>query len=352
MRDPKRLKELLTNSEKPVQIIFAGKAHPLDNGGKDLIKQIVHFARDEEIRNHIVFLENYDINVARYLVQGVDLWLNTPRRPYEASGTSGMKVIPNGGLNLSILDGWWDEGFDADVGWAIGAGESYNDPNYQDEVEGKALYDVLENDVIPLFYDIGWGGLPRHWIARMKKSMTKLCPMFNTNRMVREYTEKYYSKAINNWKNLSADNFARTKNLIKWKQFIKDNWHSVQIVNAGVQKKEVEVGFALKIEAEIIIGKLKPEDITVQIFNGPIDSDYGIIDSNTDNMKCTGQMQEGLYKYEGFILCDESGLYGYSVRIMPNHPDLNDQFGLEYMRWIGDDTPQPVHADVAVDLSV
>jgi len=348
LRDMERLIKIMTDSERPVQFIFAGKAHPHDNGGKDLIKQIVHFGRDESIRSHIIFLENYDINVARYLVQGVDLWLNTPRRPLEASGTSGMKVIPNGGLNLSVLDGWWCEGYDTDTGWAIGAGESYDDPNYQDEVESKALYDVLENEIVPLFYDTGTDGLPRHWIAKMKKSIMKLSPIFNTNRMVKEYTDTFYMKAYKNWKNLSADSFARTKELVKWKRFVNDHWHEVQIINAGVQKKEVEVGFALKIEAEIKLGSLKPEDVTVQIYNGPLDGDYNIVDSNTDVMKYTGPVQDDLYSYEGFIPCDESGLFGYSVRIMPNHPDLTDQFGLEHMRWLGDTIEHPKTENVAV----
>ena len=342
LRDPERLKKLLTNKERPVQIIFAGKAHPLDNGGKDLIKQIVHFARHQDLRKHIIFLENYDISVARYLVQGVDLWINNPRRPHEASGTSGMKVVPNGGLNLSILDGWWVEGYDLDNGWAIGAGEEYDDPNYQDEVESKALFDVLENEVIPLYYDRTSDGLPRLWIGRMKKSMMKLAPVFNTNRMVQEYTERYYLKAKENWDNLSADNFARTKQLVMWKQFVRDNWNQVKIVNAGVQKKEVEVGFALKVEAEVAVGQLKPEDIQVQILSGQLNSNYDIVEPNIEKMECTGQVSEGLFKYEGYIPCDESGLFGYSLRVMPYHRDMSDQFGLELMRWIGDIVPSQV----------
>jgi len=345
LRDPQRLKRLLTNPDQPVQFIFAGKAHPLDNGGKDLIKQIVHFARQEDIRKHIVFLENYDMNVARYLVQGVDLWVNNPRRPHEASGTSGMKVVPNGGLNLSILDGWWCEGYNVDVGWAIGAGEEYDDPNYQDEVESKALFDALENEVIPLFYSLSSDGLPREWIRRMKQSMMSLSPVFNTNRMVQEYTEKFYMNARINWKNLSSDDFAKAKNLVKWKQFVKDNWNQVKIVNAGVQKKEVEVGFALKVETEVKLGGLKPKDVKVQVLSGLLDSDYNIVSPEKDLMKCIGQVHEDLYKYEGYVPCDESGLFGYSLRLMPDHPDMADQFGLELMRWIGDevgieDTPR------------
>lgn len=354
LRDKDRLRRLLTSSDRPVQFIFAGKSHPLDNGGKDLIREIVHFARREDIRKHMVFIENYDINVARYLVQGVDLWLNTPRRPHEASGTSGMKVIPNGGLNMSILDGWWCEGYDMDTGWAIGAGEDYDDPNYQDEVESKALYEVLENEVIPLFYDLGSDSIPRRWITMIKKSMTKLSPVFNTNRMVREYTEKYYMKAYQNWKNLSADAFAKTKSLVHWKHNIRQNWRQVQIVNAGVQKKEVEVGFALKVEAEIKLGALKPDDVIVQIFSGPLNTDFHITNQSLDNMAFTGKVSDDHYMYEGYIPCDESGLFGYSIRIMPYHPDMTDQFGLELMRWIGQTAPplphQPLRPEPLPDI--
>jgi len=352
LRDRDRLKKLLKNKQRPVQFIFAGKAHPLDNGGKELIKEIVHFARQEDIRTNIVFLENYSINMARYLVQGVDLWLNTPRRPHEASGTSGMKVVPNGGLNLSILDGWWVEGYDYNHGWAIGAGEDYDDPNYQDEVESKALFDVLENDIIPLFYKLSSDGLPRQWIARMKESLMKLSPVFNTNRMVMEYTEKYYCNAYNNWENLAADNYTKTKRLVMWKQFIRDNWHLVKIVNAGVQKKEVEVGFALNTKAEITLGKLRPDDVKVQIISGPLDTEYNIIEANTEIMKCIGQVHDDLFKYEGYIPCDESGLFGYSLRILPSHEDMSDQFGLELLRWIGDEIEKPVLGNAKIKSEV
>jgi glycogen phosphorylase len=334
LRDPQRLKRILTDKEFPVQIIFAGKAHPRDNGGKDLIRQIVHFARDEEIRRHIVFLENYDTNVARYLVQGVDVWLNTPRRPLEASGTSGMKILPNGGLNLSVLDGWWCEGFERDTGWAIGAGEEYDDQNYQDEVESKALYDILEKDVIPLFYERTHDGIPRHWISMMKSSMMKLCPLFSTNRMVQEYSQKYYIEAHHNWKKLSTDGFTKNKELARWKKDIQSKWNSVRIIRAGSQQQEVDIGFALKIQAEIMLGDLSPADVKVQVYNGRLDADYQIINGASEEMISVGQGQAGVYQYEGFVPCDESGSYGFSVRVTPYHQDMIDHFNLELMRWI------------------
>ncbi len=334
LRDKARLKKLLNNAERPVQFVFAGKAHPADKYGKELIKELIHFTREENIRNHIVFLENYDINVARYLVQGVDVWMNTPRRPMEASGTSGMKVIPNGGLNLSILDGWWCEGYETDTGWAIGAGEDYDDGNYQDAVESKNLYDVLENDLVPLFYNRQDDNLPRGWISMMKSSMRKLGPKFSTNRMVKEYTENFYMKAFKNWKSLSKENFSKTKSLVLWKQHVRDHWNKVNINNSEISGSGAEVGVALKVKAEIYLGELNPDDVVVQIYSGPLDIDRNIIESSPENMVCLDSSENGTYTYEGFIPCDESGLFGYSVRIFPSHEDMADNFHLELMRWI------------------
>jgi starch phosphorylase len=344
LRDPDRLRRLLTNESRPVQFIFAGKAHPRDNQGKDLIKQLVHFGRLESVRRSFVFLEDYDMNVARYLVQGVDVWLNTPQRPLEASGTSGMKVVPNGGLNLSVLDGWWNEGYDPDVGWAIGAGEEYNDPGYRDEVEGKSLFDVLENDLVPLFYELGSDRLPRKWIAKVKSSMKRLAPVFNTNRMVQEYAERFYLPALERWRKLSAGEFARVHESVRWKQWVRTNWHEVQILRAKVESTEVQAGGALRIEADIFLGQLHQTDVVVQIYSGPLDADYNITEGTARTMQFIDRPEEGTYRYEGAIPCQESGLFGYLVRVLPHHPDLNGHFGLEMMRWIGEGEKVPVAA--------
>ena len=192
LRDLDRLSRILNNPEMPVQIIFAGKAHPQDQEGKELIRQLVQVSHQERFRHRIVFIEDYDMEVARHLVQGVDVWLNTPLRPMEASGTSGMKVAFNGGLNLSVLDGWWCEGYQGNNGWAIGKGEVYEDVEYQNQVESRATYDLLEKEVVPLFYDRGSDGVPRAWVATMKASMQSLCPVFSTDRMVQEYAELSY----------------------------------------------------------------------------------------------------------------------------------------------------------------
>ena len=210
-------------------MIFAGKAHPKDREGKEVLKAVVSACQREELRRNLVFIEDYDLVVARYLVQGVDVWLNTPRRGMEASGTSGMKVVPNGGLNLSILDGWWCEGYRPEAGWAIGKGEDYQDHAYQDAVESSALYDLLESDVVPLFYGRAADGLPRAWIARMKRSMRLLTPAFSTNRMLWEYAERYYVPAAHCYERLAADGMAGARQIAAWKAAIRKGWGAVRI---------------------------------------------------------------------------------------------------------------------------
>ena len=219
LRDKDRLARILTNPKAPVQIIFAGKAHPQDNRGKELVKDVIAFARRPEMRRHVVFLEDYDMNIARYLVQGVDVWLNTPKPLHEASGTSGMKVPPNGGINMSVLDGWWHEGWDGENGWAIGDGRIYEDEDYQNHVEAESVYDLMEKELVPLFYERGADDIPRRWVGRMKASMQSISPLFSANRMVVEYVEQLYSPAARRWKRLEADDFAAGKELAEPSRF-------------------------------------------------------------------------------------------------------------------------------------
>ncbi|HEV8607987.1 MAG TPA: alpha-glucan family phosphorylase, partial [Tepidisphaeraceae bacterium] len=250
LRDPERLKRLLEDTKRPVQFIFAGKAHPADNEGKELIRAIVQFARAANIRRRIIFIENYDINVARYLVQGVDVWLNTPRRPYEASGTSGMKAAANGVLNCSVLDGWWVEGYQPDLGWAIGRGEVYSDANHQDQLESQALYDLLEKQIVPLFYDRGIDQVPRNWITRMKNCMRRLAPVFNTNRMVSEYAEKFYIRALDRGVLLAEDGLKRSVELAHAKDRLRQKWGGIKIVGVhSTGNGHYKVGQSLQVEA-------------------------------------------------------------------------------------------------------
>jgi starch phosphorylase len=335
LKDPIRLKKILTNKEHPVQFIFEGKAHPKDDYGKELIKKIVTFASDPEIRGKIIFLEDYDQSMARSLVQGVDVWMNNPRRPLEASGTSGMKVIANGGLNFSVLDGWWVEAFEIDpnVGWAIGKGEDYEDTAYQDDVESNALYNILEKEIIPLFYDRGTDGLPRAWIKKMKTSMRLLGPVFSTNRMVQEYTEKCYIPAYNNYKKLYENNFELTKNLAIWKIHLMEHWRELEIIKVESENlKELSVNDNLQVNAWVKLGLLKPEDVLVQMYYGSIDQNGHIVNGNSKDMEVSVQ-SDGIYHYKGTINCATSGLYGFTIRALPYHKDLVNPYEMHLIYW-------------------
>lgn len=326
LKDPERLKRILLNPERPVQIIFAGKAHPADGPGKEIIRQIVHFARQEEVRRHVVFLEDYDANLARYLVAGADVWLNTPRRPREASGTSGMKAVANGVLHVSTLDGWWNEAYSKDVGWAIGQGEVYADEDYQDQVEAEALYDLLEKEIIPLFYERGPDGVPRRWAERMRRAIAQLVPIYNTNRMVREYTERMYLPAHDRFSRLSADNMARARALASWLGKVRKGWTQVGIrsIEASREPDRISVGEQFDVQANIFLGELAPEDVVVELYFGRLDPDRGIIEPQVLQMEHAGADGDRVHTFQGTVACTQSGRFGYTVRVRPIHPDLPD----------------------------
>ncbi|MCD6518530.1 MAG: alpha-glucan family phosphorylase [Anaerolineae bacterium] len=325
--DLDRLIRILNDPERPVQIIFAGKAHPRDNAGKEFIRQIVHLARREELRRRVIFLEDYDMSLARYLVQGADVWLNTPRPGLEASGTSGMKASANGVLHLSTFDGWWCEGYSPEVGWRIGSGEIYEDERYGDEVEARTLYDLLEKDVIPLFYERGTDRLPRQWIAKMKNAMSKVAPFFNTHRMVREYTEQLYIPAARRYNRLAANDYQATKALVAWLNKLHQHWGEVRILSVESDAHdEIPVSAEINIRARIQLGTLTPEDVTVQVFHGTVGPEGEIREYKVNDMVTEGAGEDGTYIYTGVILCEKSGLSGFTVRILPHHPDLHTPY--------------------------
>jgi glycogen phosphorylase len=334
LRDVPRMMKILTDSKRPVQFLFAGKAHPRDDAGKEFIRQIVHFAQDEETRRRVVFLEDYDITIARYMVQGVDVWLNTPRRPLEASGTSGMKVLANGGLNLSILDGWWDEGYDSEVGWAIGSGEDYSDLEYQDRVESNALYSLLENDVVPLYYNRDSSAISRGWIAKMKSSMKKLCPLFNTNRMVAEYAERFYLPAAQRFQSLTENNSLRACSLVQWRSKIWQNWKSVQIDQVETEEHDsVKFGHNIQVTARISLKEILPQEVSVEIYHGLLDPDRHLPSGKAVKMQLQTSMGGGVYLYRGEIPCQMSGLCGFAIRILPYHQDALIPFEMPLITW-------------------
>ncbi|MCL5028809.1 MAG: alpha-glucan family phosphorylase [Bacteroidetes bacterium] len=336
-QDIDRIANIVNNKEKPVQFIIAGKAHPRDEEGKRFIQEIFQFTKEARFRRKIVFIENYDMNVAHYLVEGCDIWLNNPRRPLEASGTSGMKVIANGGLNFSVLDGWWDEGFDPEVGWKIGNGEEYSDPDYQDEVESRQLYNSLESQIVPLFYSRGEDKLPRKWIAKVKNSMKKLGPFFNTHRMVEEYFDQFYSKSFDKRIALMEGKWEKGKELTQWKENVKSNWNKIKVLSFetnGAPEKQLLVGEEFPIKAEIDLGNLTPGDVEVQIYYGPLEENGNPQNNSTVSMNIdTKKSKNGFYKYVGNVPCSRSGQQGYTIRILPKNSLLIHPFELDVVYW-------------------
>lgn len=334
-RDIERLKKIISNPHRPVQIIFAGKAHPHDNGGKELIKNIAEICRREEFRDHIVFLEDYDINVARYMVQGVDVWLNNPRRPLEASGTSGMKVPPNGGLNFSILDGWWDEAYDGQNGWAIGNREEYTDLEYQDEVESNALYNVLENEIIPLYYERGRDDIPRQWVTAMKWSMQTVCPQFSTNRMVADYFNKFYTNASRRYINMTSDDFKKSKELKSWKDNIYSKWSKVSFENtmSEMPSRNLQVGSKFEVKTIVNLGNIAPDSVRVELYHGKLNMKDEITEPTIVEMKHSSDLGNGRHSFIGSLECVNTGQSGYAIRMYPYHKDLGYKFDMKMIIW-------------------
>ncbi|HEV2447501.1 MAG TPA: alpha-glucan family phosphorylase [Candidatus Sulfopaludibacter sp.] len=349
LRDVDRLEQILNRKDRPVQILFAGKAHPQDNAGKALIQQIMKLAQRPEFRRRVVFLEDYDMAVARTLVQGCDVWLNTPLRPLEASGTSGMKAMANGCLNISTLDGWWDEAWrDANaagnfVGWAIGRGETYENAEYQDQVEAVALYDLLESEIVPAFYERGADGLPRRWIAHMKSSIGSLSYSFNTQRMVKDYTTDGYSQAHERCQRLVAGGAERARNLAAWLERVERAWPGVRVDGVDAPSPgEIRVGNQLDVRARVRLGGLTAGDLAVELCLGRLNADGQIVDPLYVHMEPVGPgPQDGLHIFEARdVLCIRSGRSGYTVRIRPFHVDEARLFVPGLIRWAGDAAAQ------------
>jgi starch phosphorylase len=334
LRDPDRLLKLLKDNDRPIQLIFAGKAHPMDMPGKELIKEIVHFAEYHDVESRIVFLENYDMTMSHYLTAGADVWLNTPRRPLEASGTSGMKASMNGVLNCSILDGWWDEAYNPEVGWAIGRGEEYEDTNLQDEVESKALYDLLEREIIPLFYQRGRDGLPREWIKMMKTCMKEIGQSMSSHRMLLDYSNKFYFPALKNYRHLVKDDYAEGKSLAAYMTKLQQAWEGLKIVKVESNSKPVmQRGDSLTVTATIDLGPLQPSEVLVELYHGTV-SNKGdeIADACRAEMKDIAH-EGGVYQYQVRIECVETGQQGHTVRILPKHEALVHPYRTGLIKW-------------------
>ena len=351
LQDLERLKEILLHRDHPVQLVMAGKAHPHDHPGKEIIRQIAQLARDDEFQHRIVFLEDYDMEVARYMLHGSDIWLNTPRRPMEASGTSGMKAAVNGGLNLSVLDGWWPEAFSGENGWAIGTGEELEDHSYQDEMESRMLYDLLENEIVSLFYSRGPDNVPREWIHRMKASLQTICPQFNTNRMVEEYTEKFYIPAAIRSASVPVGEFAEPKRLAAWRANVQSTWHDVSIASVDADvTHEVELGTELEVEVRVNVGSFDVNDLRVEVRHGPLDARGDIVPGSTATLELVGH-GDSVAEFRGGIPCREAGQHGFAVRVFPYSDLLPNAFDAGLLKWWGDDPTVTPEVEPVVEIA-
>ena len=337
--DRERLLKLLNNSERPVQFVFAGKAHPKDEPGKRFIQEVYKFTRLPEFEGRIVFVEDYDHCVGRRLYQGVDLWLNNPRRPLEASGPRGMKLPPRGGMNLSVLDGWWCEGHNGKNGWAIGAEipESTHqpDPAFEDEVDIASLFHVIETQILPLYYAKPDGRLPLAWINLMRESIRTIVPVFNTHRMVAEYTARLYEPAAKRHAILSANGSANATELSRWKAAIRKDWPHVSVGAIELRTgngMNVVVGDSVEVSARVMLGPIEPEFVRVQACYGEnVNAD--IAHPITVDLAGVERLGEGAYRFAGVIPAAESGSYGLSVRVIPTHPHLTQPHELRLIAW-------------------
>ena len=332
LSDVERLRRILLSAERPVQIVLAGKAHPLDDGGKEMIQELFHFADDPAVRARFAFIEDYDMEVGRVLSQGSDVWLNNPRRPLEACGTSGMKAALNGALNCSILDGWWDECYDGNNGWAIGSKHIYADQDHQDRVEASALYDLLEREIVPRFYDRTEGPLPRRWLERMKASEASLGRFVTADRMLIDYVGTLYEPAAEQASTIAADHWKRARDLDGWKKRIRETWSDVRVADVGGEAIAAELGDQREVFATVRLGRLSTEDVAVQLAHGRVGAGGEILDPEVIEMKAS-HCEEGTCSYSGMFSARTAGLYGFAVRVIPSHPDLTDRMEMGLMTW-------------------
>jgi glycogen phosphorylase len=331
-RDPERLARLLSDPARPVQIIFAGKAHPNDKPGQEFIRQVYEYSRDPRFAGKVVFLEDYDIDMARYLVSGVDVWLNTPIRPHEASGTSGQKASLNGVPNCSIIDGWWEEGYNGANGWAIGEQREYVDGVTRDETDAHALYTMLEESIVPAYYEARLDDVPHQWTAIMKEAIRTLAPAFSMRRMLKDYTEQLYQPALRLGQQMDADHFQLACNLAAWKQRVTAAWDGVSIRAVGPLEGQVAVGQTTPVEAFVRLGTLAPEDVEVALV-AALDENGTLRALHSVPMRPDEPTGAGELRYLAELSADANGSLVYGVRVRPSHPGLAHPFAMGLARW-------------------
>ena len=319
LNDPQRLAGLLLDPDRPIQIVIAGKAHPADEGGKRLIQQMVRFADSETVRRRIVFLPDYDMALARFLVQGADVWLNNPLRPLEACGTSGMKVALNGGLNLSVRDGWWDEWYDGGNGWEIPTADGVEDPARRDELEASALYELIAKSVAPLFYDAGADGVPQGWVEMVRHNLRTLGPLVQADRMVGDYVNSLYTPAARSSRALAADGASAARSLAAWKARVRHAWPAVRIEHVEADGTEPSLGAVLDVRVMASLGDLSPHDVQDELVYGRLGDDDELTEPSYVAL-AADESSPG--RFSGSVELGQPGPFGYTVRILPSHPLL------------------------------
>ncbi len=329
-----RLKAILTNPEKPVQVVIAGKAHPHDTQGKEVIQSIILQVRQYGLENHVVFLEDYDMVTARMLVKGSDVWLNNPIRPLEASGTSGMKAAINGTLNFSILDGWWDEGYNAQNGFAIGAGEEHDNSPEMENIESEMIYDMLETVIVPMFYNRSANRVPEEWVHYMKNSIESIAGKFSTHRMVKDYSEMFYLPAIKKYELLSANNAEEVKQFQLWKNKIRAEWENVKILDIDFEDtKDYYVSKKVPVSVKVALGSLQPDEVAVEVYYGSINHHGEFQNAVSEELSYT-KNEDGNYCYSGSYLCPDTGMQGFTIRVLPKHKYLVSSAEMYLCRWV------------------
>ena len=332
-RDVARLRRLLLDEERPVQLIFAGKAHPADEPGHHLLQEVARLSSELDIRHRLVLLEDYDISVARMLVQGCDVWLNTPLRPNEACGTSGMKVVFNGGLNCSILDGWWDEMYDPEVGWAIPSAETGEDIELRNDLESQSAYSIIERQIVPLYYRRDDDGLNAEWLRRVKRSIVRLAPQVESTRMLRQYVEELYEPAAEHTERMGTEDFGPIRSLVRWSRHLDRAWSSVAIASTAVEEKEGASGDFV-VQAQVLLGDLDPADVEVQAIYGEVDLDDDLLEPIVATMALVGDGDHpGWRRYVLEIAVPRAGTFGATFRVVPHHADVEDYVQLGHITW-------------------
>lgn len=335
-RDIERIKRILGNPDMPVQIIFAGKAHPADRPGQEIIKNIFDISRMPEFKGKVILLENYNMNVARYLLHGVDIWMNNPRRPLEASGTSGQKAAINGAINFSILDGWWIEGYKNNSGWSIGKNEYYSSLNHQDNVDSDSIYTTLEKQIVPLYYTLDMNGVPNDWVEKMKASIKVVAPEFSTERMLKDYTNDFYVPQMDRYQSIVQDNYAKISSLCNWKNYISQNWENIHInpINlTAYENNPICVNQTISPACLAYLGSINPDDVSVEVYYGKISEDGQLHDSASCPMKLV-QKNGDMYEYKAEIPMKNGGNYGFTYRVVPKNSMLINKQDMGLVKWV------------------